>query len=148
MLASIAAFAGKTAAPWLLRNWKLVAVGVVLVGALSVATCEHIGRLDAEKALADQKTQILEDANEAWAEREKKRQAFEKEVREGLAKLTTAMTAARANNDTFKRQVNSNVANQTPLSAADLLDLQLLESGSGKAGGDSVRPAGAPSDLR
>lgn len=132
---------------WAAKNWKLVVAGVVLAGALGFATWEHIGRLEAEKALVDQKVKTLEDDNAAWAEREQKRQEFEKEVRAGLAALTATQTAARTQNETFKRQVTSNASSTTPLTPADLGDLQLLESAGGKAGGDSVRPAGQPANL-
>lgn len=133
---------------WAVKNWKLIVVGLTIAGALGFGTWEHVGRLKAEKALADQKVKTLEDANGAWAEREKKRQAFEKEVRDGLAKLTATQTTALTHNETYQRQVNSNADSSTPLSPADLADLQLLESGSGKAGGNTVRPAGQPANLR
>lgn len=122
--------------------WFLVA-GVAAWGGW-----QYLGREEAEKALADQKVHILEDANKAWAERDQKRQEFEKEVREGLAKLTATQTAARTQNDNFKRSVNSNANSSTLLSPADLGDFQLLESGGGKAGGNPLRPAGQPANVR
>lgn len=127
---------------WALRNWKALAVGGVIVGVAAWGGWNAYWRADAEKALATQRLKIEQDNNAAWAERERKRQEFEQEVRDGLARLTKQVETARDTNAAFKRQVQSNADSNVPLSPADLDDLRMLKNGRvDSAGGSPVRPA-------
>ena len=110
---------------------------------------QYLGRVEAEKALADQKLKILQDANDAWSELDGKRQAFEREVREGLANLRTTVSDLKAANTAFAAKVQSNANSRRALDPVERDALRLLATpGDDQAGGGAVRTPIPPSPVR
>ena len=110
---------------------------------------QYLGRVEAEKALADQKLKILQDANDTWSELDGKRQAFEREVRDGLAALRSTVSDLKAANTAFAAKVQSNVNSRRALDPVERDALRLLASpGGDPAGGGSVRTPVAPAPVR
>lgn len=110
---------------------------------------QYLGRVEAEKALAAQQLKILQDANEAWSELDGKRQAFESEVRAGLATLRTTVNDLKAANTAFAAKVQSNANSRRALDPVERDALRLLASpGGDPAGGGAVRTPVAPPPVR
>ena len=110
---------------------------------------QYLGRVSAEKALADQKLKILQDANDAWSDLNDKRQAFEREVREGLATLRTTVSDLKAANTAFAAKVQSNANSRRALDPVERDALRLLAApGGDPAGGGAVRAPVAPAPVR
>lgn len=110
---------------------------------------QYLGRVEAEKALADQKLKILQDANDAWSELDGKRQAFESEVRAGLATLRTTVNDLKAANTAFAAKVQSNANSRRALDPVERDALRLLAAPVGDpTGGGAVRTPVAPPPVR
>lgn len=128
-------------------KWLLPALAFVVLGAWG--GWQYFGRVEAEKALADQKLKVLQDANDAWSELDGKRQAFEREVREGLANLRTTVSDLTTANTAFAEKVKSNANSRRALDPVERDALRLLATPDGNAAsGGAVRAPVAPPPLR
>lgn len=131
-------------------NWKLA---LPLIGMLALGAWggwQYLGRVEAEDALARQNLKIIEDDNAAWTELNRKRQDFEKEVREGLGALRDEVAATRATNAEFQKRVVANENSKRALDPVERDALRVLSNNdnSDKASRRGLRPADAPSLVR
>ena len=126
-----------------LANWRWLLPTLGIVAALAWGGWQHLGKLEAEKVLVDQKLKQEQDANATWIELNRKREAFESEVRKGLDRLNDDVAAIHATTQQYRARVNANANSNRSLDPAELDALGLLAGGANgdKAGGRAVRPA-------
>lgn len=130
-----------TAGGWLLKNWR-TALPILAVAAVGLwGGWQYLGKVRAQNALADQKLQILEDANATWGELAKKQREFQDEVRAGFKVLTAETERLRADNAAFQNTVKANANSKRPLDPVERAALGMLANpGGDKAGGGAGRP--------
>lgn len=126
-------------APWIL-------MGLAVMWAL----WERDDRKDAELALANQKTQIVTDANNAWVKVDKAREGFDEQVAVGLAKINEKQRQMEATIDDYRKAVAADPGGRVLLTPAERAALRLLSSraADNPAGGGAVRGADAPAPMR
>lgn len=134
---------------FLARNPLASGLGIVAILLGLWGGWQYLGRVEAEKALAAQQLKILQDANDAWSDLNDKREAFEREVREGLATLRTTVSDLKAANTAFAAKVQSNANSRRALDPVERDALRLLAApGGDPAGGGAVRTPVAPPPVR
>lgn len=137
---------------FVLANWRWLLPTLGLLGALVWGGLQHLDRLEAEKALVEQQRKTLQDANDAWRELNGKREAFEREVRDGLGKLNATLDGLHLANRQFQERVRSNANSNRALDPAERDALGLLavpRSADGEPpGGRALRPADPPPRVR
>lgn len=140
---------GLTGGRWLLANWR-TALPILAVLALAAwGGWQYLGRVEAEKALADQKLQVLQDANATWEELARKQREFQDEVRAGFASLQKETERLRADNAAFQARVNANANSKRALDPVERAALGMLSNpGSDKAGGSAARSSAEPPPVR
>jgi zinc D-Ala-D-Ala carboxypeptidase len=140
---------------WATPNRRLQVQTIDRAGARGLTIAGVIGflwlRLDAvsaERDLAQQEAKIFANANKAWVEREKQREAFQAEVLAGLQRLSGELAVLRTTNESFQRRVNSNANSNRPLDPAERDALKLfVVPGSGGNGAGATR-FNLPTHLR
>lgn len=140
---------GLTAGKWLIGNWRtaLPILAVIAVGLWG--GWQYLGKVEAQNALADQKLQILEDANATWGELARKQREFQDEVRQGFKTLTAETERLRADNAAFQAGVRANANSKRPLDPVERAALGMLaKPGGDQAGGGAVRPPAEPPPVR
>lgn len=130
---------------FVLANWRWLLPTAGLLGALLWGGWLHLGRLEAETALVEQQRKTLQDANDAWRELNRRREDFEREVRDGLGRLAAEVDGLHAANRAFQDRVKVNANSNRALDPVERDALGLLAV-PGRADGNAprgraVRPA-------